>query len=177
MITRSRAFTLDFSYLLPFGKGQKSEGLRKTLLGGWQFNGIVRLYDGQPFTPGVATFNFTAGGASRPDRLGSGKLDNPTVEKWFKVEDFVPVPNGSFRFGTAGRNILSGPPRKQFDLSLMKNFVLGERRKLQFRAEVFNAPNIANFFLPVANVDVANAGSISRARAGREIQMALKYIF
>ena len=137
----------------------------------------MRLYDGQPFTPTVSTFNFATGGASRPDQPGSGKLDQPTVEKWFKVEDFVPVPTGSFRFGTAGRNVLSGPALKQVDMSLMKNFALSERQKVQFRFEVFNAPNIANFFLPVANVDVANAASISRARAGREIQLALKYLF
>ncbi len=131
----------------------------------------------QPFTPGDSSFNFAAGEASRPDRIGSGKLDNPTVEKWFKVEDFVPVPTGSFRFGTSGRNILYGPARKHIDASLAKNFSFSERQKLQFRLEVFNAPNIANFFLPVVNVDVSNAGSISRARAGREIQLALKYIF
>ncbi|MGH9844601.1 MAG: TonB-dependent receptor domain-containing protein, partial [Blastocatellia bacterium] len=174
---RPRAFTLDFSYLLPFGKGKKHEGLAKALIGGWQFNGIVRLYDGQPFTPGVSTFNFATGGASRPDRIGSGQLDNPTVDRWFKVEDFVPVPTGAFRFGTSGRNILFGPSRQQIDLSLMKNFVLVREQKLQFRFEVFNAPNIANFFLPVVNVDVTNAGTISRAREGREIQLALKYIF
>jgi len=173
---RPRAFALDFSYLLPFGKGKK-HGLVNTFIGGWQLNGIVRLYDGQPFTPGDSTFNFAAGEASRPDRIGSGKLDNPTVEKWFKVEDFVQVPTGSFRFGTSGRNILYGPARKHIDASLAKNFIFSERQKLQFRLEVFNAPNIANFFLPVVNVDVANAGSISRARAGREIQMALKYLF
>ena len=176
---RPRAFTLDFSYLLPFGKGKKhfTAGLADTLLGGWQFNGIVRLYDGQPFTPGDSTFNFAAGEASRPDRLGSGKLDHPTVDKWFKVEDFVQVPAGSFRFGTSGRHILFGPARKQIDLSLMKNFVLAREQKLQFRFEVFNAPNVANFFLPEINVDVPAAGTITRAAPGREIQFALKYIF
>ncbi len=176
---RPRAFTLDFSYLLPFGKGKKhfTAGLADTLFGGWQFNGIVRLYDGQPFTPGDSTFNFAAGEASRPDRIGSGKLDHPTVDRWFKVDDFVPVPTGSFRFGTSGRHILFGPARKQIDLSLMKNFALAREQLLQFRFEVFNAPNVANFFLPEKNVDVPAAGTITQASPGREIQFALKYIF
>jgi hypothetical protein len=167
---RPRAFTLDYSYLLPFAR-------KNPFFGGWQLNGIVRLYDGQPFTPGVSTFNFAAGGASRPDRIGNGNSSNPTVERWFNVADFVPVPTGSFRFGNAGRGILNGPPRRQIDLSLMKNFLLPAEQRLQFRAEVFNAPNVADFFLPVANVDVTNAGTITRARPGRTIQFGLKYIF
>jgi hypothetical protein len=176
---RPRTLTVDFSYLVPFGKGKRrfTDGWGDALLGGWQFNGIVRLLDGQPFTPGDSTFNFALGEASRPDRIGSGRLDNPTVERWFNVQDFVPVPSGSFRFGTSGRNILYGPARKQIDLSLMKNFVFSEQRKLQFRCEVFNAPNIANFFLPEKNVDLPTAGTITRASAGREMQFALKYIF
>jgi hypothetical protein len=166
---RPRAFTLDFSYRLPQGKF--------FLTRGWQANGIIRLYDGQPFTPGDSTYSFAQGEASRPDRIGSGKLDHPTVEKWFKVEDFVQVPTGSFRFGTSGRDILFGPPRKQVDLSLMKIFTLPREQKLQFRAEAFNAPNIPNFYLPVVNVDVSNAGTITRAQPGRELQFGLKYIF
>jgi len=79
--------------------------------------------------------------------------------------------------GTAGRNILPGPPRKQIDLSLMKNFIFVREQKLQFRFEVFNAPNVANFFLPEINVDVPAAGTITQAAPGREIQFALKYIF
>jgi hypothetical protein len=167
---RPRAFTLDFSYQLPFARG-------KRFLGGWQLNGIVKLYDGQPFTPTISSYSFAQGGASRPDAIGSGKLDNPTVDRWFNVADFVAVPNGSFRFGTAGRNILDGPPLKQIDLSGMKIFTLPNEQKLQFRVELFNAPNVANFYLPVATVDSTNAGTITQARPGRSIQLGLKYLF
>jgi hypothetical protein len=167
---RPRAFTLDFSYQLPFAR-------RSRLFGGWQLNGLMKLYDGQPFTPTVSTYSFAQGGASRPDAIGTGRLDHPTVEKWFNVADFVPVPNGSFRFGTAGRNILPGPPLRQIDLSGMKNITLPSEQKLQLRFEVFNAPNYANFYLPVANVDVSNAATITQARPGRTIQMGVKYIF
>jgi hypothetical protein len=167
---RPRAFTLDFSYQLPFAR-------RSRIFGGWQLNGLVKFYDGQPFTPTVSSYNFTQGGASRPDAIGTGKLDNPTVDHWFNVADFVPVPSGAFRFGTAGRNILNGPPLRQVDLSGMKNFILPNEQKLQFRFELFNAPNMANFYVPVATVDTANAGTITQARPGRSIQLGLKYLF
>jgi len=177
---RPRVFTLDYSYLLPFGKGRRwlnRSGPANWLLGGWQTNGIVRLMDGQPFSVTVANYNYLAGEASRPDRLGSGKLDNPSVERWFNVADFQAVPTGAFRFGTSGRNILLGPGRKQVDLSLMKNFVFSEQRRLQLRWEVFNAPNTANFGLPVHDIDVPNAATLSRVNAGRVMQLALKYLF
>jgi hypothetical protein len=167
---RPRAFTLDFSYQLPFAR-------RSRFLGGWQLNGILKLYDGQPFTPTISSFSFAQGGASRPDAIGSGKLDHPTVDRWFNVGDFVAVPTGSFRFGTAGRNILDGPPLRQIDLSGMKIFTLPREQKLQFRVELFNAPNHANFYLPVATVDATNAGTITQARPGRSIQLGLKYLF
>jgi hypothetical protein len=63
------------------------------------------------------------------------------------------------------------------DLSLMKNFVFSEGRRLQLRWEVFNAPNTANFGLPVHDIDVPNAATLSRVNAGRVMQLALKYLF
>jgi hypothetical protein len=59
----------------------------------------------------------------------------------------------------------------------MKNFALAREQRLQFRFEVCNAPNIANFFLSEINVDVPTAGTIIQASPGHEIQFALKYIF
>jgi len=101
-----------------------------------------------------------------------------------------PVPG--FR-GTAGRNILSGPDFKSVDFSVVKEFKFSENRKLQFRAEVFNLLNRANFDLP-ANADdgeqlftfsapstftrIDTAGRIFSTNGdAREIQFALKFIF
>lgn len=52
-----------------------------------------------------------------------------------------------------------------------------EQRKLQFRFEVFDAPNTPNFFLPEKNVYAPAAVTITRAAAGREMQFALTYLF
>ncbi|MGH9841721.1 MAG: carboxypeptidase-like regulatory domain-containing protein [Blastocatellia bacterium] len=163
-----------------FGRGKRffnRNGAVNALLGNWQFNTLMRLMDGQPFTPQLANFNFGLGESKRPDRLGSGKLDNPGPEKWFKIEDFVPVPRGAFRFGTAGRNILTGPGRRLVDVSLLKNFVFSDQKRLQFRFEAFNAINAANFQLPNRNIDVPQAATINQAQNGREIQFGLKLLF
>ena len=44
----------------------------------------------------------------RPDRIGSGRVENPTIDRWFAVEDFVPTSEPTATFGNSGRNILRG---------------------------------------------------------------------
>ena len=101
-------------------------------------------------------------------------------------------PTPGFR-GTSGRNILTGPDYKTLDFALVKDFPFSEKRKLQFRAEVFNLLNRANFDLP-ANADdgeqvfafsapsaftrINTAGKIFSTNGdSREIQFGLKLIF
>jgi len=58
-----------------------------------------------------------------------------------------------------------------------KNFALRERLRLQFRTEVFNAWNHAQFMNPDSTVGDANFGQITKARDAREIQFGLKLIW
>jgi hypothetical protein len=108
-----------------------------------------------------------------------------------------------FRLGTVGflgnssRGLLRSPGLNTWDLSLNKDTglpFLGEGGKLQFRAEVFNLLNHANFAIPANNgrvfngtltdpsgasgAPIANVGRITRtATSSRQIQLALKIIF
>lgn len=50
--------------------------------------------------------------------------------------------------GNVGRNALRGPSFVQWDWSIMKNFPVTERVKLQFRADLFNVLNHPNFGNP-----------------------------
>jgi len=91
-----------------------------------------------------------------------------------------------FAFGNSGRNILYGPGTKQLDFSLFKSFALGERgeRRLQFRAEAFNALNTPQFNNPSSSIGFAGVAKITSAgtptvfqRTSRQIQVALKVYF
>jgi hypothetical protein len=179
---RARVWTNDFIYELPFGRHRKfGAAMSKPVdafLGGWQLNGILRFYDGSPFTPTVAAANAQLGAATRPDRLGAGTLPNPTITRWFDVSAFAVVPANAFRFGNTGRNIINGPGAMVVDGSLFKEFAMPwEGHRLQFRAEFFNLPNRANFGNPATAVDLPTAGIIGSAQAGRQIQFGLKYLF
>jgi hypothetical protein len=67
---------------------------------------------------------------------------------------------------------------------VLKETVLKERLRLQFRAELFNIFNHANFGVPAASVFsssgavLANAGRItSIVGTSRQIQFAIKLLF
>ena len=56
-------------------------------------------------------------------------------------------------FGNLGRGALHGPGLSQFDLTLHKKFSLTERLKSEFRFEVYNLFNRANFANPVVRLN------------------------
>lgn len=143
----------------------------------WQLAGTSTIYSGQPFTPRVATVNFQNGEATRPDRIASGKLDNPTPDRWFDRGAFVVVPTGSYRFGNSGRNILDGPGTVIINTSLSRRFRFAESKAIQYRLEAFNLPNHPNFGLPENNVDTPTVGTIKRAKNSRNLQMSLRLEF
>lgn len=176
--------THSMNYELPFGKGRKwsfDSRLADLLAGGWDTNLIFTSQTGLPFTPVLQTSVSNAGG-SRPDRLGSGKLDNPDPALWFDTSFNRPgaawgVPQ-QFTFGNAGRNILRGPGRVNFDWSLFKDFSFSERWKLQFRGEIFNLFNTPQFDLPNTAIGSPAAGRITRLIGNpRQVQLGLRLSF
>ncbi len=167
--------TLSYTYALPFFRDQK--GLTRLALGGWQFNGITTMQTGLPYTPGLLTANTNGAGGSRPDSTGtSAALDNPTLGRWFDPAAFTSP--ATIRFGNAGRNILFGPGRVNFDVSMFKDFAWSDRFKVQFRTEAFNVFNTPQFGLPNASIGAPNAGTITSTVGNpRQLQLALRLQF
>jgi hypothetical protein len=113
--------------------------------------------------------------------------------QWFNPYMFT---LGTLGFlGNGGRGMLRGPGLGTVDLSLVKDTAvrfLGEKGSVQFRAELFNLLNRANFGMPVGTAfsgstadvglwtekAVGNAGQITTtSTTSRQIQLALKLIF
>ena len=170
---------------LPFARN--TTGLARTLLGGWQINGVVTANTGTPFTvydtanvalqatsPPISGY-----AASRPDLIADPNSGPRTVSSWVRRDSFRRLVPGveAGKFGTAGRNIARGPGFANVDLSLLKDFTLTENMRLQFRAEVFNVANHANFGLPITDMVSPNFGRILTAGQARLTQFALKLIF
>ena len=150
---------------------------RLAIVRNWLISVTGRFYTGQPFTPRVSNVNLSLGEATRPDRVAKGAVAAPGVNGWFDQSAFPLVPNGVFRFGNSGRNILDGPGSVTVNAALTRVFRFRDQRTLQLRMEAVNLVNRANFGLPVNFVDSQNAGKILTADPGRVVQIMVRYQF
>jgi hypothetical protein len=184
------------------------------VLGGWELGGIITAETGVPITPVIGGDPLGLSSTDPwafPDRLtGPGCAGNPVnpgnVGNYIKLNCFaVPmatpaiaaqctaftaVPGSCANLvGNAGRNSVIGPGLATVDFSLFKNNYIkkiSESFNAQFRAELFNIFNRANFSTPFANEalfdqtgsPIGGAGSLSQTSTpAREIQFALKLIW
>ena len=162
-------FVVNGIYDLPFNGN--------AFLEGWQLAAIVQVQSGSPVN--IITSNSTVNGVAntlRPDVTGPVATIG-TVDKWFDTSVFRAVT----RFGNLGRNVIIGPGFSNTDFSVIKNTTLGEKLRLQFRAEFFDLFNHANFGPPGAVVGTPTFGQITSTRfstgesgSSRQIQFAIK---
>ena len=179
-------FVASYVWELPFGRGHRYGKDWNTavdlLFGGWQVTGIHALQGGLGLTAtlgGSSVLNIGGERRARPNLVGNPVLpnDQQTVARWFNTSAFAAFSPGPQAFGNAGVGIMRGPGVINFDFTLAKNFRLTERRSLQFRTELFNAFNRANFGPPNIARDSFGFGQILTASNARIIQFALKLYF
>jgi hypothetical protein len=158
LLDQRLSFNGDLIYDLPVGQGKmflNQGGLVNSVLGGWRLAGLWQLHTGVPFTPTLQTnLSGSLAGTWFPNRVGNGKLSNPTLNKWFDPAAFVQPAVGTY--GNSGRNILYGPGWQQLDLSLQKHWAIpfwfGERGDVQVRVDASDLTNNANFGQPNATL-------------------------
>lgn len=203
--------TLSYFATLPFGSGQPflKNGAGGKIFGGWRLGGIVSLRNGAPFSAGASVRyagylfaaqrpNLIAGGENNPTSgvsAGCGPVNAAgrqvvapgtelgTPDQYFDPCMFSAPAAG--RVGTAGRNTLIAPYIFSMDLSVQRDFLLDSKRRLNFRAELFNVPNHPNFSSPSTTVfsgqlgnQTSTAGKITRtSTTSRQIQFALRFSF
>jgi hypothetical protein len=174
--------TISFTYDLPFKFGNKA---LNAVLSNWQAGGIVTEQSGQPFTVNISSDRANNGLLNqRPNLVGDPNSGPHTVQQWFNTAAFVVQPTGTL--GTAGRDILTGPGTNVVDFSMLKNISINERFRMQFRTELFNLFNHANFDFPerICSGSVAGGpctgsvfGTIDAARDPRILQFGLKFVY
>ena len=183
---RRHAFVASWLYTppLPF-----TRGLAKTLFGGWTLSGIHSIQSGAPLTFVMGDDVALDGtGGSQHAQLRPGVtisdivLDHPDrnsmIAKFFNTAAFVPtnqVPRGTY--GNAGRSLINGPAFNSTDLALLKDFLIRDPARVQFRSEFFNAFNQVNFTSVTTTVNSSAFGRIRAAGDPRIIQFALKVLW
>jgi hypothetical protein len=180
-------FTANYIWEVPGPKSSAS--LLNWVASGWQWGGLLRASSGTPFTPqigGDPVGMLSSSTFDRPDVVKGSGCDGSLVtgdpRHYINTACFA-FPAPVTRFGNAGRNILTGPALVNVDTSLFKNMNLSEKIHLQFRAELFNVLNHANFAPPVQNASLFGANASPVATAGlitstlttsRQVQFGLK---
>ena len=213
-INRPHIFVANAIFYLP--KLANSNAFAKQALGGWEFSGITTAESGNSITVfdnGVADTN----GSTLRSLSGTGYAANqrpnivPNVscnsgQKGAQIINPAAFTLNGFQIGTIGnesRGYCHGPNEINSDLAVYKNWSVGERVKVQFRFDFFNAFNHAQFrgdqlnttfgpsvtcgasaCDPVTNNVIQTTGAPNNSfgqstltRGGREIQYGLKLIF
>jgi hypothetical protein len=210
-------FVISGLYELPFHGNQLVEGWELTAVTQSQSGNPVNILAGNALAiagggPAANANALTGLATLRPDVLGSVQLVG-SPNQWFTNGICDPRPGGFcpagavfalpvstvgtrtvYHFGNLGRNVIIGPRFNNTDFSVIKNTNLSESVRVQFRAEVFDIFNHANFGQPgrVAQINrnadgsfsLGNFGVITNTRFGtgdsgssRQIQFALKLLF
>ncbi|MGH9754645.1 MAG: TonB-dependent receptor domain-containing protein, partial [Blastocatellia bacterium] len=179
-------FVASYIWELPFGHerrfGNDWNKAADLILGGWQVTGIHALQSGLGLTAtlgGGSVLNIGGERLARPNLVGDPVLPESqrTLQKWFNTDAFAVFNPQPQAFGSAGVGIMRGPGLVNFDFTLAKNFNITERNYFQFRTEMFNAFNHANFGPPNIARDSNGFGQILSAANARIIQFGLKFYF
>jgi hypothetical protein len=168
---------------IPFGRGHRFGGWPNLLTGGWTVTGITTFSTGQPVNlrgpnqTGSPFINHLPNRVcdGRNDQLAGNIRNNGFL--WFDTACFPTAAVGYF--GNSGSTVINGPGIANWDLGIQKSFPLqGETTRLQFRAEMFNAWNHAQFLQPNGDSGAGvNFGRISATRPPRLIQVAVKVLW
>jgi hypothetical protein len=206
--------SISHNWDLPFGHGQyllrNAPNWVDHMVGGWKLGGIYNIRSGQPWVANVGAGNagFPADyGSIRPNIISGCEYVNPAwknirgtsnTANYLNPSCFTPTDR--FTTGNTPRTLpyLRYPLFWTYDLSLLKDFTIHDRIKLQFRSEFYNVFNHANFqgnannpnlystldytnfsSPPVTASSINTAWSVTSNNTGpnRTIQLALKLNF
>jgi len=159
-------------------------GFVNQIIGGWSLTGIYNYQSGEPFSIHSGAATASTSHISRADIIGpkpkTGLFSVPNVigPVLFESSAFDPntgcvdVGNGSKlcipapgQNGNQGRNVFDGPSFWNFDFGALKNFVITERVRMQFRLETFNTFNHVNYENPRNSTE--GSTSITSSAFGR----------
>jgi hypothetical protein len=183
---------INYLYDLPFFKNQS--GLGK-VLGGWELSGAVQFQTGTPC--GIGTNNDFAGvgefgsfGCGSEGQfwilngapaINTGAFAGPVTTsnspRYFTANVSVP-PAGTFNLQPGVRDSVYQPGLQDWNIGLMKRFVINDRAGFQFRAEAYDFINHPNLSGPNLNPTSSQFGMItSKTNLARNLQLSLRLYF
>jgi Carboxypeptidase regulatory-like domain len=179
-------FVFNYVWAIPV---PKMSGFKGALLNGWQASGIITYQSGFPIRitssddveqygsyffepPGEPNWAYSPGQLHKLNIRQSGGFV-------FDPNQFTNSTVAPGTVGNAPRSLCCGPGINNWDVAFLKDFSITERAKLEFRAELFNVWNHAQFYNVDGNVSDQGStfGQVQNVRDPRLVQFALKLSF
>jgi hypothetical protein len=177
-------FVASYNWNVPFyrflGAHRYSEG--------WQITGISRFNTGTPVNlASTGDFALTNIGLDFPNQTAPIKKLNPhaPAHMYFDTSSFASNLSCGYEVcgvtGSARQFLFHGPGAINTDAGVEKDTKVNERMQLNFRIEMFNVFNHANFLTnsstPVGNANSGQFGQATNTAPGRIGQISGKFIF
>jgi hypothetical protein len=187
------AVVINYIYQLPFFKNNKG-GLGRAL-GGWEIAGTAQFQTGTPC--GIGTNNDFAGAGefgsfgcgsegqfwvlNGPVQINTGAFAGPSGNasspKYFVANVSQPAA-GTFNLQSGVRDSVYQPGFQDWNIGLLKTFVVNERANFQFRAEAYDFINHPNLSGPNLNPTSSQFGEITgKTGLARNLQLSLRFAF
>jgi hypothetical protein len=176
---------MSYNWELPFAR---LFGARR-ITSGWHLAGITRFADGTPISlQGNSDAALTNVGLDYPTQIGPIHKSNPRLygNQYFNPSAFASGLSCGYEVcgvtGSSPQYSFSGPGTINTDASLEKDTKLTERLSINFRLEMFNVFNHANFLSSgvignPASGQFGQATTVAGAPFGRIGQISGKIIF
>jgi hypothetical protein len=198
------------AYVINLPSPVHSNIIAKGFVNGWELSGITQLQSGAPIQPNSpnGTLNLELPGGSQYSNSSQLGTNSMNILPLLTCDPRSGLKSGQyfnpscFTLPTGGANgniiwpYIHGPAFFNSDLSLYKNFAIGEHQKIQFRFEAFNFLNHpleqfglqgnndltlnfsgANNTASTTNVNAKTNGYPAFTTGRRVIEFALKYNF
>ncbi len=183
LFNSKQRFVISYDWELPIGKRQ---GLAGMVMNDWALSGITSFQSGFPIRLDteddyelINSLFFL--GTEAPSMAGKLQKLDPKLpgNLYLNYSQFSDPAAGSFNNGTQ-RSVCCGPGLQDWDVSIQKKIVLSESKYFQFRGEIFNVVNRADFANPDGHYQDGPLvfGKITQSSGDpREVQFALKFFF
>jgi len=172
-------FVFNYVWELPIPKMQ---GFAGKALNGWQVSGIYTFQSGFPILINNcndqelqgSTLGFECPG--KPDLTGTFKTHNPGSTATFSIHPFSRTALWE-KIGNTPRTLCCNPPINNWDMGLFKDTPISEKLRVEFRTEIYNVFNHAQFYGVDGGSSNTTFGQPQKVRDPRLLQFALKLIF
>lgn len=164
-------------YELPFGHGRaffNHSVLADEVIGGWRVTGIYQYLSGSPISWGNAAYTGNYTNFDNHPHSSNGQASFNTAG--FDTSTAT-APNGN-NYRTFPAYLLRSDPNNNIDLSVLKDFAIGDRVVLQPRVDAFNTLNHVQFNSANVTPTSSSFGVInSQLNAGRQLQGGVHILF